>query len=162
MEKVAVAIPAVTNNGDRVGARHVMPGYWYQFPPANYDGGQSDRHVDDKNPAPTHGYQHAADERRECGGETADSGPIPHGAGAAFGRERGKQKPDRGWRHQRGARGLYDTKSDKRRHAVGAGASGRGRREQGDAEQKAAIATITLGQPTEEHQQGGVGDRIGI
>src|SRR5712664_3868456 len=79
-----------------------------------------------------------------------------------LGRKHRQQQAQRGRRHQRRARRLQHTKGNQHLDIVGRGTGGRRRSEQRDTEQKTQIPAIAFGEPSEEHEKRGVGDRIAV
>ena len=63
-----------------------MTGYMRQSAPADDEGGDPDRHVDQEDPAPTRCDQQAADDWAHGGGHAADRRPGTNGTLPALGR----------------------------------------------------------------------------
>jgi len=146
----------------RIGPWNVVTGGRWKPEPGDQKGDKADRHVDQEDPAPAHGNQHAADDRSERGGEAADRGPGPHRPAAAFRREGRQQEADRSRGHERSAGRPKNAASDQRPDAAGACAGGRGDGEERDAEEEAAIAPMAFGQPAEKDEQRGICDRVAV
>ncbi|MGY4254457.1 hypothetical protein ACVI1L_001525 [Bradyrhizobium sp. USDA 4516] len=139
-----------------------MTGHFGQFQPADDQCDDADRDIDDEDPAPVEGDQHASRERAQCGGKAADRRPGAHRPGALLGRKRRQQQADRGWRHQCRTGRLRHAGDDQELDTGGQRTCRRRGREQRDAEQEAEIAAVAFGEPAEEHQQRRVGNGVGI
>ena len=74
----------------------------------------------------------------------------------------GEDEAQRGRGEQRGAGRLDETEGDEHRDAGRGTAGRRGRGEHRDAEQEAVLAAVAVGQPSEEHEQGGVDDGVAV
>ena len=134
---VSAPMPASDQRGaPAVGTRHVVAGNLGQPPQAERQRREAERQVDDEDPAPAEGDQHAADHRTEGRGQAADRGPGADRAAALLGREGGEQQAERGRCHQRRADRLGHAKADQAGHVVRGGAGGRGRGEERHARRK--------------------------
>ena len=90
--KVRTATPAVASTTPRgVGPFARVTGNVRQPAPADDEGGDPDRHVDQEDPPPADRHQQAADDRADGGGHATDRRPGPDGTVPALrrGRRRG-------------------------------------------------------------------------
>ena len=123
----------------------------------------ADRHVDQKDPAPARGHQHAADQRarapRRSRRSRSRSAPrrraVRAGTRRAAGRAMSASSARRRRPGRRGTRPASRRCSRRRRRRKPAVNSATPSR-------KLDIAAVALGEPAEEHQQRRIGDRIAV
>jgi hypothetical protein len=139
-----------------------MTGNPRQVLPADDESGNADRNVDQEDPAPAHGHQQPADDGPESSREAAHRSPGADRAVAALRGGCREHERQRRRREQRGPGGLDHPEGDEHREVAGGPAGRRGHGEDEHAQQEAVLAPAALGQPSEQHEQGGVDDRVGV
>ena len=97
--------------------------------------------------------------RPRCPPPRSTSAPRRDGARAG---SVARIRPERGRRQQRGPGRLDDPERDQHRQARGQPAGGRGGDEHRHPEQEGVLPPVALGQPPEQHQEGGVDDRVAV
>ena len=129
------------------------------------DGGQqTDRDVDEQDPAPAEQVgEHAAQQHAGGAAGAAHRAPDADGAVArgALG-ERGGEDRQRRRGDDRAAESLDRAGGDQHALAVGDAAGQRGEREQDEPGHEDAAASEQVGGPAAEQQEAGEGDRVGV
>ena len=88
--------------------------------------------------------------------------PDPHRCRPALRRDGGEQQPEAGRRQGRGADRLHGPRGDEPPHAGRGRARGAREGEGAQPHQEHRLPAVPVGEPSERHEEGGVGDGVGV
>ncbi|UUY03097.1 hypothetical protein LRS13_20840 [Svornostia abyssi] len=150
------------HGAQRVGPRGVGLARFAQHPGADGQGKETDRHVDEEDPAPVGLDEQPANRRPGRSGDGAHGGPAGDGDGPLLRRELGEQERQRGGEQERGADGLDDARGDERFDRSCGGARRARGGEERETQEEHALAAVRVGPPACGDEQRGEDDGVRV